>query len=387
MNFADFQIFREQLLRERPCVTDCAETNLCRALAHLAPPPTPAPSAKVHRCHLASEWCERFGFAPETSRRALISCGVRDSLARIFDCLAAEKAALWLPSDNYPVYGELTRAAELVPREFPTLPAPQWPSDAPVDGGEFLLVTNPLKPLGRALDAADVASLEAWLAASPQRRLMLDAVYTFGSEFDAATLRLLAGRRTILLHSLTKGWLHPRLFGIALVPPEDAGRFDEAVRAAPPAQENLARARECLGIRAETPQAVAAAMREGMTRMLAECCLAPSGLWPGCGEPGTASLRDLPRALLPSPLGAGCAGDAVGTHSVSEVASPVLADARAGSVEGRTVPAEACASYFLSVAADWRELLAERDILALPASVFGSSCDDISILSSLTFCR
>ena len=320
MNFAGFQTFREQLLRERPDVSDCAETNLYRALARLAPPPTPEPAQQVHRCHLASEWCERFGFAPELARRALISCGVRDSLARLFAHYAQEQGTLWLPSDNYPVYGELARAAGLAPREFPTLAAPEWPHAAPADGMELLLITNPLKPLGRAVDAADVAAMEAWLAASPRRRVLLDSVYTFGTSFDTATLRLCATGQVLLLHSLTKGWLQPRLFGIALVPEGDAAALTPVFRESPPPQWNLARARECLGTYTTTPAAIAEALREASTRM---------------------------------PLAA----------------------------------SSAAAGYFQPVLQNWQELLAARNILGIPASVFGSRRDDITILSSLSFAR
>src|SRR5262245_51420051 len=146
MNFAEFQTFRAKLLSERQDVRDCGETNLYRSLARLAPPPTPAPASQVHRCHLPSEWCARFGFPAEASRRALISCGVRDSLARLFRHYHAVNARAWLPSDNYPVYGELARGAGLTPLDFPTLRAPEWPGGPPVDGSEILLVTNPLKP-------------------------------------------------------------------------------------------------------------------------------------------------------------------------------------------------------------------------------------------------
>ena len=326
MNFADFQQLREKLLRERGGVLDCAETNLYRALARLAPPPAPAPASTAHRCHLAGEWCERFGFPPETARRALVSCGVRYSLALLFRHCAGKNARLWLPSDNYPVYGELARAAGLAPRDFSTLPAPVWPDAAPADGLELLVVTNPLKPLGRWLAAGDVAALEAWLAASPHRRLLLDTVYTFSTRFDAATRRLVATGQTFLLHSLTKGWLHPRLFGIALVPERDAAALTPIFRAAPPPQENLARAREHLTRHTAMPAAVATALDEARQRMRAA--------WP--------------------------AGLTV----------PLFADAP---------------GYFTVVAAHWSDLLETHNILGIPAAAFGSECEDITILSSLTF--
>ena len=68
MNFAEFASVREQLLRENPGLRDAAATNLYAALARLIPPPTAAPAQKIHRCHFASEWTERFGLPAENPR-------------------------------------------------------------------------------------------------------------------------------------------------------------------------------------------------------------------------------------------------------------------------------------------------------------------------------
>lgn len=327
MNFAAFQQYREALLRERQDITDCAETNLYRTLSRLTPPPSPPPQNTVHRCHLASGWVERFGFHPDTSRRSLISCGVRDSLARLFHYYAGKEAFLWIPADNYPVYGELARAAGLKPQEFPTLPAPAWPDAAPPSGPELLLITNPLKPAGHFLTAEDTASLGSWLAASDSRRLLLDTVYTFDTHFHTSTLQLLESGQTILLHSLTKGWLHPRLFGITLVPEADAAALAPVFRADPPPQENLARARELMSLHAGMPAAVSHALAPGMALL---------------------------HGSLPFPVPAPHASAAPG--------------------------------YFLTVPHPWRELLERHRILGLPASTFGSPREDLTILSSLTFC-
>src|SRR5687768_10845033 len=118
MTFAEFQHIRERVLRERHGVSDCAETNLYASLAHLIPPETPAPEHTVHRCHLAAEWVQRFGLPEDTASRALISCGVRDSLALLFGAYADNGTRLWLPADNYPIYGAFARAAGLTPLEF-----------------------------------------------------------------------------------------------------------------------------------------------------------------------------------------------------------------------------------------------------------------------------
>ena len=326
MNFADFQCLREKLLRERGDVLDCAESNLYRALARLVPPPSPVPTEIMHRCHLASEWAACFGFPTETSRRAFVSCGVRDSLTILFRHYAGRATTVWLPADNYPVYGELARATSPTIREFPTLPEPQWPEAAPAPGLELLVVTNPLKPLGRWLTGSDVTALETWLARSPRRRLVLDAVYTFATEFHPTTLQLLATQQTILLHSLTKGWLHPRLFGVTLVPESDVAALSPAFRAQAPSQPNLARARELLACHAAMPAVVARELAVAHERMVVAL--------PAC-------------LLAPAP--------------------------------------DAAPGYFSVVSMGWEQLLEDHDILGMPAAVFGSTRQDLTILSSLRF--
>ena len=325
MNFAEFQQRRKIVLRERGDVLDCAETNLYRALARLIPSAMPQAEGTVHRCHLAAEWAARFGLSA-AAQRALCSCGVRDSLAILFRHYSAENVKLWLPSDNYPVYGELARTAGLMPDWFPTLPQPCWPANAPGAAPELLVVTNPLKPLGRWLDANDEDALLSWLAADSRRRLLLDAVYTFATEFHSSTLRLLATNQTILLHSLTKGWLHPRLFGIALVPEADAAALAPAFRTQPPPQPNLARARELIAHAIETPISVANELARARERLL---------------------------NALPT------------VHSVPQ----------SGTALG----------YFTIVPGSAAEWLEKENILGIPVTAFGSLRADLTILSSLRF--
>lgn len=325
MNFADFQTRRQALLSTRPDLLDCAETNLYRALAHLIPAAPPPAAGTVHRCHLASQWTELFGLPAEGAKRALISNGVRDSLARLFRHYAAQGARLWLPADNYPVYHELAAAAGLAPRSFPTLPGIEWPTDAPDDKDEVLLITHPLKPRNRPLDDQDLQALLGWLGQNPRRRLLLDAVYTLGVRLDEVTLQLLATGQTLLLHSLTKGWLHPRLFGIALVPEADAADLTPVFRDSPPSQPNLARARHLMTEHAAMPGQVAQALEGAKQRLL--------GHLPG---------------LEPSRLATSGVG------------------------------------YFFPVLRPWEQLL-EEGVLGLPASTFGSNREDITLLSSLSF--
>ncbi|MFI2037469.1 aminotransferase class I/II-fold pyridoxal phosphate-dependent enzyme [Streptomyces bottropensis] len=237
MRFDEFQDFRQRQLSASTSLLDAAETNVYGALAPLRPE-TPTDARTVHRCDLARAWLRRFELPEEWSGRAMVCRGVRHGLGTVFRGLRAERARLWLPSDVYPVYFELAHAAGLVPETYPTLPAPALPQ-APADHRPaYLLLANPTKPLGRYLSDAECTAVISWLRESPRRRVLIDSVYDLGAPFASGTRRLLDTGRAVLLHSVTKGWLWPRTFGVVLLGPEQAG-WAEAFRADPPAAAQL----------------------------------------------------------------------------------------------------------------------------------------------------
>ncbi|MER7582740.1 aminotransferase class I/II-fold pyridoxal phosphate-dependent enzyme [Kitasatospora sp. NPDC097691] len=251
MRFHEFQELRQRQLRASPALLDAAETNLYRALAPTRPEP-PDDTRTVYRCDLARAWLRRFELPEEWSRRAMVCRGVRHGLDVVFRRLRAEQARLWLPGDVYPVYFELARAAGLAPESYPTLPAPVLPASPADDRPEYLLLANPSKPLGRYLSDAECAAVMSWLRESPRRRLLIDSVYDLGAPFAAGTRRLLDTGRAILLHSVTKGWLWPRTFGVVLLDPAQA-ELAEAFRADPPTPAQLRLADRLLTVHGDVP--------------------------------------------------------------------------------------------------------------------------------------
>ncbi|MER5866615.1 aminotransferase class I/II-fold pyridoxal phosphate-dependent enzyme [Kitasatospora sp. NPDC002040] len=331
MRFDEFQDFRQRQLSASPSLLDAAETNVYRALASLRPDP-PADPGTVYRCDLARAWLRRYELPEEWSRRAMISRGVRHGLGVLFHHLRAAEARLWLPADVYPVYFELARAAGLAPGSYPTLPEPTLPEPVlpgpPVDDRpEYLLLANPSKPLGRYLSEAECTALIAWLQQSPHRRLLIDSVYDLGAPFDIGTRRLLDTGRAVLLHSVTKGWLWPRTFGVVLLGPADAEPA-EAFRADPPTQDQLALAERLLTDHSGVPRLVTDELAARAERLFAR----------------------LPEEVL----------GAIPTAS-------------------RTCPG----NYFFPVEIPAETLRRDHGVLAVPITVFGESTWPGSVLTSL----
>jgi hypothetical protein len=136
-------------------------------------------------------------------------------------------------------------------------------------------------------------------------------------------MELVRGGQTILLHSLTKGWLRPRIFGVALVPLRDVEMLAPAFRQESPSQSNLAEARFLMHSCRELPDTVARAIE--------------------------AANRTLGSNILPK-------------YGMVELSNSV--------------------GYFHVIARSWSQMLADG-ILGIPSAVFGSEYTDITILSSL----
>lgn len=330
MNFAAFQTWREECLRTVPNVLDCAEVNLYRALAPLQPRPAlPDTDQRIHRCDLARAWLGRYGFDARLSRHALICRGVRHALSLIFRRLAADGANLWIPEDVYPVYQVLARAAGIEPRTFVTLPEPEIPSVRPGTGAEYLLVANPWKPLGRYLNRGECDLLIEWVDASPRRYVLLDCVYDLGNPLHPATMQLQQTGRAILLHSVTKGWLWPETFGVAHVG-EGCASFESDFRDEPPSVMQLRQAQYFLSTEAGCPARVGDALERRLLRFM--------------------------------------------TSVPAAVTSRLLVDSAQ----------RARGSYLFPVPIDARQMLEQYRLLAIPASAFGSSNWNGSILTSLS---
>ena len=144
-----------------------------------------------------------------------------------------------------------------------------------------------------------------------------------GSPLDSITKRLIATNQVLFLDSLSKGWLHEQVFGVALVPNADLAFYSMPFRNLVASKSNLYLAHELLTRAPEYPHRLV----ENMNRRRAE----------------------LVQHILPRHV--------------------------------RTLPTEL--GYFVAVNAGADELLARHSLLTIPATVFGSRLRNWSIASAL----
>lgn len=237
MNYADFQMFRQQALVESPGLIDLAETNLWRSLSSLIPIVGSLPVGKVHRCHLAEAWLRHYQLPSTWAQRAFVTGGVRNSLSLLLPQFAQEKGTLLIPQDVYPVYSQLAAQAGIESCTYPTIPRLSIPNR-----GRWLLIPNPLKPAGRWMSSQDVDMVLDWLSQDPARRVLIDAVYNFENCIHPTSMRILETGQAFLLHSLSKAWLAPQVMGVCLVPESDWTSLVSPLRAHYPDQMQLHKA-------------------------------------------------------------------------------------------------------------------------------------------------
>ncbi|MCY0987900.1 pyridoxal phosphate-dependent aminotransferase [Nannocystis sp. ILAH1] len=325
MNFQEFLAWSGGV--REPCVLRACETRISAAFADLRPPLVRAePPRTVHRCDLARAWCELRGLPPAAARGAMICAGVRHALSLLFTHMAAAGRRVALPTDVYPVYWELARAAGVDAvgvATFPELAIDDLLERATGADVAALVLPDPLKLHGRGLGADERAALLAWLARDPHRRLVLDGVYSFGRRLSPATLELLASGQVLYLDSLSKGWLYARVFGVAHLPARDFDHLGPLFRAAAPPQADLWLAARLLADHAELPAALVAAIDERRVRLVDD-------------------LRA--RGLAPFPVERG---------------------------------------YLVGVDGDARELLRTHRVLLIPGSVFGEPQRPVALASAL----
>ena len=245
---------------------------------------------------------------------------MRDLLAGLLPVLRERTDELWIPADVYPVYDELARRAELEPRRFATMPSPEWEFIERAGPRAVVLLPVPLAPIGRWLEPAERDRLLNWLCESEERRLVVDAAYTFDFANGRSVLEaFLSTGRCAILFSAAKSWLRHGSYGVAWIP-EDL---------AVPTRDRIA-------------------------------------------EPG--SFGDLPTWMtekpnLPLRL----------EHTFRRTWARLEPRMRDASSSWRAPDT----GYFGIVRRRFEELLSDHGILSVPASVFGSTREDVSVVSCL----
>lgn len=331
MDYQQFRAWRDRVVAEsQPLRLDCM--NPAKALASLTPStltlsastPPGATTSPVAGAASAGEALRAWQdrFAVECDADcALVTSGARPALGLIFSRLKAQGYDLWLPEDVYPEYWNLADEVGLCRHPFVTLPTPHFGPLDNMPATAALLLPQPLMPLGRYLSIDEVEVVRSLLLQNPRRRLILDAVYHFDNRLDPATRSLWQAGQTYVVHSLAKSWLLPNTLGVVLTPPGEA----ESMPTEPLADDIAGRAIEALRRFPAMPQQVEAVLRRQ---------------W--------GALTDRIRAAVP----------------------------------GWEPPST---GYFSLVAAPFEYLLQRHDILAVPASVFGSRREDLSVISCLYY--
>jgi molybdenum cofactor biosynthesis enzyme MoaA len=203
-----FMAFKEQAAREIAADPDLVRLdclNPIKAIAHsFDSSPTSIGADDAWTRHLGHPVHHRFH-----------SRGVRDSLRVLLGWLARQGRSIALPCDIYPVYRQIADMVGVTFSTYPTLPAFDIAA-ALTCADDSLLVTAPLSPLGRDLTDEEVAALAAWLLERPERLLILDRVYDYGSGADIEPL--LATGQAAVCWSLSKTFLSPLVMGFTVVP-------------------------------------------------------------------------------------------------------------------------------------------------------------------------
>ncbi|MFO1518403.1 MAG: hypothetical protein U1F57_01865 [bacterium] len=203
--------------------------------------PPPTPLTTSSETEVARAWLKLFQLESEL-RSLNLSTGIRPLLKEIFRILAGKGYEAWLPQDVYPVYGELAKEGDLPFRTFPTYPTLSWEFLGKTGGKSALLIPSPLTPAGRYLKAQEADILGDWLLEDPERKLILDTAYHFETPFDPATFSLLQ-KGAFLLYSMTKAWLSPDTLGVAVTSDEFSKVLSPLLPTPPSASLSIARFR------------------------------------------------------------------------------------------------------------------------------------------------
>ncbi|QDV19964.1 Histidinol-phosphate aminotransferase [Gimesia panareensis] len=210
MNYQEYRAAKEGYLQSDPLRLDCMNTQ--KALSFLAP--SCSSSEKTFSPQAAlSIWQDVAGF-DLTDLKIIPGKGVRELLAHLIEQLKQEQVDFIFPRDVYPVYHQLLSGFPC--QQYRTFPQWEWDFLPKLsEQRQVLLLTQPAVPVGRYLYAQETTSVLNWLSADERRLLLVDAAHAYEPNHSIYQ-QLLQSGQCICLFSLSKPWLLPEQFGIAV---------------------------------------------------------------------------------------------------------------------------------------------------------------------------
>lgn len=248
--------------------------------------------------------------------------GVRSLLHSLCSAMAATgKAGLWMPSDVFPTYQAIAADAGIIPQSLTVMPSPDFAPLKHAGPNDVLVIPVPLTPIGRSLTEPETDNIIDWLRQSPKRVIVIDAVYAYRGAAYVGLNRLIETGQCIQAWSISKTWIQRQVFGVAIVPDHWAEILTNYCDH--PSNQDLHRVNACLAEQPDLP-------RKQQERFEAQ--------W---------------QTLKPKIV-----------KSYSKWNPPQT-------------------GYFSTLPISYRDLLDQHKILAVPASVFGSRRDDLSVITCL----
>ena len=219
MNYQQFLEYREEMKLQYPNLLDLADSNLYQYFSKLeisSEISVGHKNGKVYRCHLVEDYLKAFYLPIEWKSKVGASQGVRQSLTVLF----SELNDWIIPQDVYPFYADALVKAGKEHKTYQTL----------IDGNIFtnipngtLLVTYPLKPKGMDLNPHEWQALRDYVKKDKNNYIVFDLVYWTKFNFPKEVIEI-PNDQVVILHSLSKMFLIPNHFGVAILPSNSLGQ-------------------------------------------------------------------------------------------------------------------------------------------------------------------
>lgn len=224
MNYIEFLAFKNKILKERPELINLSENDLYNyKISEIKYNGSGHINGIVYRCHLVEDWLKYYNLSQDLKKHIGVSNGVRHSIETIFSQLKNKKFII--PIDVYPFYQKTCNDNNINYSEYKTLGVESLFVDINNMKGDVLLITDPIKPLGRDINESEYKTIKNWLKVDKSRILMVDCVYMINNELNPFLFDLYENtKQVILMYSLAKSWCLPNHFGITLFPKNEFGQ-------------------------------------------------------------------------------------------------------------------------------------------------------------------